>query len=184
MVMAPIGVLLAQHISNRPLIVAFSCVLLYSAWRSLAAPATTQAQAPCVVNAVDHRLIWTLPCARVLAGIGLLSGLLSGLLGVGGGFVIVPALSRYTNLAVRTVHATSLAVMALVSLSGVISATAHGVMNWDIALPFAAGAILALLAGRQLASKVHPKRLQQAFAWFCVLVSVLMLARALGLLEV
>ena len=182
MVMAPVGVVLAQHIPNRPLIVAFSCVLLYSAWRSLTAPATTQAQAPCVVNAVDQRLVWTRPCAQVLASTGLLSGLLSGLLGVGGGFVIVPALSRYTTLTIRAVHATSLAVMALVSLSGVISATAHGVMNWDIALPFAAGAILALLVGRQLASKVQPQRLQQAFAWFCVLVSMLMLGRAAGLL--
>jgi len=182
MVMAPLGVFMAQHIPNRPLIVAFSGVLLYSAWRSLAAPATTQARAPCVVSPVDQRLIWTRPCAQVLASTGLLSGLLSGLLGVGGGFVIVPALSRYTNLSIRSVHATSLAVMALVSLSGVVSATAHGTMNWSIALPFAAGAILALLVGRRLASKVHPKRLQQVFAWFCVGVAVLMLARAAGLL--
>ncbi|MBT3066211.1 sulfite exporter TauE/SafE family protein [Rhodoferax sp. U11-2br] len=184
MVMAPFGVFLAQHIPNRPLIVAFSAVLLYSAWRSLAAPATTQARAPCVLSSVDQRLIWTRPCAQVLAGTGLLSGLLSGLLGVGGGFVIVPALSRYTNLSIRSVHATSLAVMALVSLSGVVSATAHGAMNWAIALPFAAGAIVALLAGRRLASRVHPTRLQQVFAWFCVGVAVLMLARAGGLLPV
>lgn len=183
MVMAPIGVFLALHISNRPLIVAFSGVLLYSAWRSLAASVSTPASAPCVVSTVDQRLIWTRPCAQRLVGTGLVSGLLSGLLGVGGGFVIVPALSRYTNLTIRSVHATSLAVMALVSLSGVISATANGIMNWHIALPFAAGAILALLVGRRLASKVHPKRLQQAFAWFCVVVAVMMLARAVGLLS-
>ena len=184
MAMAPVGVLLAQYIPNRPLIVVFSGVLLYSAWRSLASPTTTQAQAPCVVNPVDQRLVWTRPCAQMLASTGLLSGLLSGLLGVGGGFVIVPALSRYTNLAIRSVHATSLAVMALVSLSGVLSATAHGTMSWHIALPFAAGAILALLVARRLANKVHPKRLHQAFAWFCVVVAVLMLARAMGLLTV
>lgn len=184
MALAPVGVALAQYIPNRPLIVAFSGVLLYSAWRGLVAPTKSQAQAPCVVNPVDHRLIWTRPCAQMLAGTGLLSGLLSGLLGVGGGFVIVPALSRYTNLSIRSVHATSLAVMALVSLSGVLSATAHGAMNWRLALPFAAGAILALLVGRTWANQVHPKRLQQAFAWFCVAVAFLMLARAMGLLVV
>ena len=184
MVMAPFGVFLAQHLPNRPLIVAFSVVLMYSAWRSLTAPARTQARAPCVVNTADQRLIWTRPCAQVLAGTGLLSGLLSGLLGVGGGFVIVPALLRYTNLNIRSVHATSLAVMALVSLSGVLSATVHGAMDWAMALPFAAGAIAALLAGRLLASRVQPKRLQQVFAWFCVGVAVLMLARAGGLLPV
>jgi hypothetical protein len=177
-------VFLAQYIPNRPLMVVFSGVLLYSAWRSLAVPTMTQVQAPCVVNTQDQRLIWTRPCAQMLASTGLLSGLLSGLLGVGGGFVIVPALSRYTNLTIRSVHSTSLAVMALVSLSGVFSAAAHGAMNWRIALPFAAGAILALLVGRRLADQVHPKRLQQAFAWFCVAVAVLMLARAMGVLAV
>jgi len=186
MVTAPLGFYLAQNIPNRPLTVAFSCVLLYSAWRSLSASAkgvSIKARAPCIVSTVDQRLTWTRPCARVLSGTGLLSGLLSGLLGVGGGFVIVPALSRYTDLNIRSVHATSLAVMALVSLSGVASAAAHGSLDWYIVLPFAGGAVLALLVGRLLASRLHPKRLQQAFAWFCVAVAVLMLARAGGLLS-
>jgi uncharacterized membrane protein YfcA len=185
MVMAPVGFYLAQNIPNRPLTVAFSGVLLYTAWRSLSGAgnaAIVKAQAPCVVDPVDQRLTWTRPCARVLAGTGLLSGLLSGLLGVGGGFVIVPALSRYTDLAIHSVQATSLAVMALVSLSGVASAAVHGSLNWGLLLPFSGGAILALLAGRLLARRLHPKRLQQAFAWFCVVVAVLMLARAAGLL--
>ncbi len=186
MLTAPLGFYLAQNIPNRPLTVVFSCVLLYTAWRTLFAPAkaeSVRAQAPCVVSAVDQRLTWTRPCARVLLGTGLLSGLLSGLLGVGGGFVIVPALSRYTDLNIRSVQATSLAVMTLVSLSGVASAAVHGSLDWSLVLPFAGGAILALLVGRLLARRLHPKRLQQAFAWFCVAVAVLMLARAGGLLS-
>ncbi len=186
MLTAPIGFFLAQNVPNRPLTVAFAGVLLYTAWRGLSRspmPVAAKTQAPCVVSAVDHRLTWTRACARALSGTGFVSGLLSGLLGVGGGFVIVPALSRYTNLPIRSVQATSLAVIALVSLSGVASAAVSGNLNWRISLPFATGAILALLAGRILASKVHPKRLQQAFAWFCVVVAFLMLARAAGLLS-
>jgi len=183
MVMAPVGVLLAQHMPSQPLMLVFSGVLFYSAWRGLAAPSPSLDKAPCVLSTLDRRLIWTLPCAQMLASTGVLSGLLSGLLGVGGGFVIVPALSRYTNLAVRSVHATSLAVMTLVSFSGAVSAVVHGAMNWGVALPFASGAILALLLGRRFASKVHPKRLQQAFAWFCMGVAVLMLLRAVGVLR-
>ena len=64
-----------------------------------------------------------------LAFTGLLSGLLSGLLGVGGGFVIVPALGRYTNLEMKSIVATSLAVIALVSVSGVGAAIGHGGVN-------------------------------------------------------
>jgi uncharacterized membrane protein YfcA len=129
---------------------------------------------------VDQRLTWTLPCARALAGTGLLSGLMSGLLGVGGGFVIIPALTRYTDLSARSIQCTSLAVIALVSLSGVTAAAIQGSLPWDIARPFALGAVVALLAGQALAGKLDDKRLQQAFVWLTLAVALLMLARSLG----
>jgi hypothetical protein len=99
---------------------------------------------------------------------------LSGLLGVGGGFVIVPSLTRYTNLAVRSIFATSLAVIALVSIGGVTAAAWQGAIAWNIALPFALGAVAALLAG---------VRLQQGFAITSAVVSMLLLARGLGLIS-
>jgi uncharacterized membrane protein YfcA len=183
MLMAPLGVYLAHQLPNRPLLAAFSLVLMFTAWRMLKRPAIPGALAKdvlCRVNQADQRLTWTLPCARALAGTGLIAGLLSGLLGVGGGFVIVPALSRYTDLEIRSIQVTSLAVIALVSLSGVSAAALRSPLHWDVALPFASGAVLALLAGQQLARKLDARSLQRAFAWFCVLVSVLMLARAMG----
>jgi uncharacterized membrane protein YfcA len=185
MLIAPLGVWLAQILPNRPLLLAFALVLLFNGWRTLAQaahPDPTPASRPCLTRAQDQRLSWTRPCARVLTGTGLLSGLLSGLLGVGGGFVIVPALSRYTDLGIRSVQATSLAVMTLVSLSAVASAAWHGAVAWALALPFALGAVLALLLGRQLAGRLPAARLQQAFAWFCIAVAGLLLARAAGLL--
>ncbi len=183
MLVAPLGVWLAQHLPNRPLLGAFSLVLLYTAWRLLRKNRVNSGsvvRVPCQVSEADHRIAWTLPCARALGGTGLLSGLLSGLLGVGGGFVIVPALTRYTDLDVRSIQVTSLAVIALVSVSGVSAAALHGSVPWLIALPFAGGAAAALLVGRLLASRIDSKRLQQAFAWFTILVAMLMLARALG----
>ncbi len=183
MLTAPVGVALAHQLPSRPLLGAFAVVLMYAAWRMLKRPLLSAALAEdviCRVNKVDHRLTWTLPCARALTGTGLMAGLLSGLLGVGGGFVIVPALSRYTDLEIRSIQVTSLAVIALVSLSGVSAAALRQPLPWAVALPFAAGAVVALLLGQQLARKLDAKWLQQAFAWFCVLVAVLMLARALG----
>lgn len=183
MLVAPLGVWLAQHLPNRPLLGAFSLVLLYTAWRLLRKNRVNSGsvvRVPCQVSEADHRIAWTLPCARALGGTGLLSGLLSGLLGVGGGFVIVPALTRYTDLDVRSIQVTSLAVIALVSVSGVSAAALHGAVPWLVALPFAGGAAAALLVGRLLASRIDGKRLQQAFAWFTVGVALLMLARAFG----
>ena len=183
MLVAPFGVMLATHIPNRPLLGAFALVLIYSAWRMLRKPLLTgpaQSAIPCQVSPADRRLTWTLPCARALAGTGLISGLMSGLLGVGGGFVIIPALMRYTDIEPRSIQATSLAVIALVSFSGVTAAAMQGSMPWAIAAPFALGAVVALLVGRQLARKLEPKQLQKAFAWLTLTVALLMLARALG----
>ena len=182
MLMAPLGVLLAQRLPNRPLLAVFAVLLAYTAWRMLR-PASLAAQSPlavpCHVSHADQRLTWTRPCARALAGTGLASGLLSGLLGVGGGFVIVPALRHYTDLDMRSVQVTSLAVIALVSISGVAAAAWHGSLPWDVARPFALGAVWALLLGRQIANKLNTERLQQAFAWFALLIALLMLTRAL-----
>jgi len=190
MVLAPLGVRLARLIPNAPLMVAFSFVLAWVAWRMFnqSRRANTgqpesghaQVQLPCVLNPSEGRLIWTMPCAWALAGTGAVSGILSGLLGVGGGFVIVPSLNRYTNLAMRSIFATSLAVIALVSVGGIAAAAWQGSIVWDIAAPFAIGAIVALLTGRLIAARLAGVRLQQAFAVTSGGVSLLLLARGMG----
>jgi len=188
MLLAPLGVRLAHMIPNTPLMVAFSLLLAWVAWRTsqqarqggAGGDARTLAAQPCVLNPAEGRLTWTRPCALALTGTGALSGLLSGLLGVGGGFVIVPALSRFTNVATRGIFATSLAVISLVSIGGVTAAALHGAVVWPVALPFAAGAILAMLAGRKVAARLAGPRLQQGFALVSAAVALLLLARALG----
>lgn len=183
MAMAPLGVWLAHQLPSQPLMAGFAGVLLLVAWRSLRSPdmaARNLDEAPCRLDPARGRLRWTSRCARVLAGTGLTSGLLSGLFGVGGGFVIVPTLSFISDLELRSIQATSLAVIALVSASGVAAASAGGALAWSIALPFGGGAIAALLLGRRLASRLHPTHLRRAFGLLTLLVAALMLARALG----
>jgi uncharacterized membrane protein YfcA len=182
---APIGVALAQRLPSRPLLAAFALVMAWVAWRMLRPPialaeAMPPSASPCRVNTASGRIIWTSSCARALAATGALSGLLSGLLGVGGGFVIVPALTRHTDLDIRHVQATSLAVIALVSVSGLAAAAWHGSLDWAIALPFAGGATVALLIGRHWAQALPDIHLQRAFAWVSLAVAMLMLARAAG----
>lgn len=183
-IVAPLGVALAQRLPGRPLTGAFALLLVWTAWRMLrAAPVRPTASVqlpPCRLDPAQGRLRWTWRCARALAGTGAVSGLFSGLLGVGGGFVIVPSLTRNSDLDARSIQATSLAVIALVSVSGVSAAVLHGALDWSVAAPFAGGATLALLAGRRLALRLRPARLRQFFAWTSVAVAVLMGARALG----
>jgi uncharacterized membrane protein YfcA len=186
MLMAPFGVWLAHRLPATPLLLGMSALLAWLSWktwqetRQATGAAARLEQVPCEVQAPGQPLRWTAPCARALAGTGLQSGLLSGLAGVGGGFIIVPALQRHTDLDLRSVQATSLAVIALVSVSGVGAAIGHGAVPLDLALPFAGGAVVALLIGQRWSDRVPARRLKQAFALVSGLTSVLMLVRAAG----
>lgn len=187
MLLSPLGVALAQGVPNPPLLLAFSAVLAFTAWRmarrAWSDPSEIDPNAgrqACLVNPDEGRLTWTRPCARALAGIGALAGFLSGLLGVGGGFVTVPALTRHTDLDPRSVLLTSQAVIALASIGGMSAAARHGSLDLGTALPFGTGALVALLFGRRLAARVSGVRLQQAFVVVAIGVALLMLARGLG----
>lgn len=193
MALAPLGVWLAQRLPTAPLMLLFSGVMGQSAWRMWRAsrqpaalpstlgedPMLAEPRRPCRLNPDEGRLTWTPPCARALAGIGMLSGLLSGLLGVGGGFVIVPALTRHTDISPRGIAATSLAVIALVSVGGISAAAGHGTFDWAVAGPFGLGAAGALWLGRQVAQHLAGRRLQQIFALLCAGVAVAMAGQGL-----
>lgn len=184
----PFGLLLAHRLPNAPLALGFATVLIYAClriWRKAArelrgeSPCGERQIMPCVLNPLQGRLRWTLPCARALAVTGGVAGLLSGLLGVGGGFVIIPALSRYTNLDMKSIVATSLAVIALVACGSVVSASLAGVMHWQVGAPFAAGAVMGLLLARPLAGKLAGPRLQQVFAVVGIGAALMLASKAL-----
>jgi uncharacterized membrane protein YfcA len=100
LLISPLGLWLAQRIPNHPLLILFSCTLFYVSTRLylearneiLGIQPKAQLPPPCLLNAQYGKLNWNIPCARALMFSGGLAGFLSGLLGVGGGFIIVPAL--------------------------------------------------------------------------------------------
>jgi uncharacterized membrane protein YfcA len=187
MLFSPAGLWLARRTDNRWLSMLFALVLLYVAFNTFRkaraghhAAAEDQARrAVCVRGSDTGRFIWTRPCARALALSGSIAGLLSGLLGVGGGFVMVPALQRYTDLAMQSAVATSLAVIALISTAGVVTSAASGALAWGIAVPFSAGALAGMLGGRTLSTRLSGPHLQKSFAAVSAAVAVGMIAKVL-----
>ena len=185
-IMSPIGIWLAQRIPNTPLTLLFVCILIYVSVRMLRQAAselhgtevmTMRTAPPCQVDPAVGRLRWSLPCARALMFSGTLAGLASGLLGVGGGFVIVPALKTVTDLGMRSIVATSLAVLMLVSAGGVTAAAIGGHLAWPLALPFAAGAIVGMYVGGLFSGYLAGPRLQQTFAVVALVVAAGLLLR-------
>ncbi len=190
------GIRAAQLLPQRALLALFAAVMLWAAWRMAersrlprCGPLSPDGEseggaAPRQVGRIDpatHRFVWTWPTAALIAGIGLLTGLTTGLLGVGGGFVIVPMLKRFTSLAMHAVVATSLLVIALVGLGGVASAVAHGAaMPAAPTALFAAATGAGMLAGRAAAGRLPARGVQRVFAVLLVVVAVGMFAKAAG----
>lgn len=187
-VCSPLGLWLAQRIPNRPLTIIFAIVLMYVAFRVFqktlprsteSKPLVTSKPPPCVLDATRGKLNWTAPCAWALTASGIVAGGLSGLLGVGGGFVMIPALQRYTNLTAQSVLATSLAVIALISIFGVTASSIAGRLPWAIAIPFSIGALVGMLCGRLVAARLSGPILQRGFAFVSAVVAVGLLVKAM-----
>ena len=185
LLLAPIGVWLAHQMPNSLLSLVFVAVLAFVAWRmwqqsSSMADAETEKPAPaCAVNPATSRLFWTAPCTHRLIATGSLAGFLSGLLGVGGGFVIVPTLHKVSNLEMRTIVATSLAVVALISATSVVSYWVHRQIDWAIAWPFTIAAIVGMLVGRLLSGQISNQMTQRGFSVLAGLVALVMLLKIL-----
>jgi hypothetical protein len=100
----------------------------------------------------------------LLAVLGLSIGVLTGLVGVGGGFLIVPALAIGAGLPMQQAAAASLFVIALAAFSGLAGYLSHTTPAWGFIVPFAAIAAAGTLAGATIALRLPQRRLQQAFA--------------------
>jgi uncharacterized membrane protein YfcA len=108
------------------------------------------------------------------ASTGLFTGVLTGFFGVGGGFVIVPALVLLVGLPIGLAVGTSLVIIALTSASALAAHLATNRIDWAIATAFAGTAIAGALLGRRLGGNLDRQHLASAFATLLVVVAVLL----------
>jgi hypothetical protein len=116
------------------------------------------------------------PLARILLD-GLVVGLVTGLVGAGGGFLIVPALVLLGGLPMPIAVGTSLLVIAMKSFAGLAGYLSSVQVDWPLALAVTAAAVVGSLVGSRLTSVLHPQTLRKAFGWFVVGMGVLVLAQ-------
>ena len=110
------------------------------------------------------------------AASGFAVGGLTGFLGVGGGFLIVPALLFFGRLPLNVAICTSLVVITVNCLAGLVGHLRDTPFDWRIAGMFTAMALVGMLAGRTLGARVHPERLRRWFAWFVLAVAAFVIA--------
>ena len=116
---------------------------------------------------------WRLRCMAGLAGGGVITGLLSGLFGVGGGFLIVPFLNQLNGVNMRHAVATSLVIIAAISSSGFITHISTHTVDWSQLTQLAIGGIGGMALGSVLARWLAGVHLQRIFAITIVVMAVL-----------
>jgi hypothetical protein len=108
---------------------------------------------------------------------GLVVGLVTGLVGAGGGFLIVPALVLLGGLPMPVAVGTSLLVIAMKSLAGLAGYLSTVQIDWPLASAVTAAAIVGSLVGSRLTGVLHPEALRKAFGWFVVVMGLLVLVQ-------
>jgi len=103
---------------------------------------------------------------------GLLVGLLTGIVGAGGGFLIIPALVILSKLPMKSAIGTSLLIIAAKSLIGFLGDLSHTTMNWNLLLPVTALAVGGIFIGDRLSKKMQPHILKKLFGWFVLLLGI------------
>jgi uncharacterized membrane protein YfcA len=171
------GTALNRHVDPDVLLLGFAVLVCVAAWRMLTGcPTCTQVGEARELGAGGTA---TLTRTRVDPGTvvavlvaGSAVGFLTGLFGVGGGFVVVPALALVLKLPMPQAIGTSLLVVAINSAVALASRIATTPIDWHITLPFAVAAIAGVLTGGRVADRLDPKRSLRWFAALLVAVAV------------
>jgi uncharacterized membrane protein YfcA len=195
------GSLLGSAINRRldpdVLLLGFSVLVLIAAWRMLVGcPTCTRvgeeralATEPADASSLPTGGVLTMTTTRTTPRIdarkvalvivaGTAVGFLTGLFGVGGGFVIVPALALVLQLPMPEAIGTSLLVIAINSAVALSSRLATTSIDWKVTAPFTIAAIAGVLSGGRVAGRLDPKRSLRWFSALLVAVAVYTALRA------
>ena len=140
----------------------------------IAARAMIRSDRPEQGEAADGR-----PRYGSLALDGLAVGLLTGTIGAGGGFLIVPMLVLLAGLPMYRAVATSVLIIAVNSSVGFLGDIQHTDLNWNFLLPFTGLSVIGIFIGMYLARFVTPDKLKKGFGWFVLAVAFYMISREL-----
>jgi uncharacterized membrane protein YfcA len=119
--------------------------------------------------------------AFLAAGQGLIVGVLTGLVGAGGGFMIIPALVNLLKIPMKVAIGTSLVIISINSLIGFLSSVNHVQIEWKLLLSITAIAVAGIIIGSQVSKKIDGKKLKPTFGWFILIMGIYIIAKEIFL---
>ncbi len=166
-VAAYFGGRVAEFIPERVLLTMFAVVVVVAS--------TAMMRRRSLAPAVDPRSI---PTAKIVV-VGAALGFFTGMMGVGGGFLLVPALVLLCGMDVKIAVGTSLLIIAVNSLGGFLGFAAHESFPWRVTLTVAAFNAIGSLVGERLGKRLSGHRLRPAFGVFLLIVGAVMVIDSL-----
>jgi uncharacterized membrane protein YfcA len=160
---------LAAYIPGTVLLVAFGLMMVATA---IAMIRGRRAPGP------DHVVPHELPVPKVVAE-GVVVGLVTGIVGAGGGFLVVPALALLGGLPMSVAVGTSLLVIAMKSFAGLAGYLATVEIDWALAAAVTGAAVVGSLVGGLLVGRIPQDTLRRTFGWFVLVMGVFVLAQQL-----
>lgn len=184
-----VGSALNRRLDGDVLLLAFSFLIVLAAWRILVGCPSCTRSGEAAALASSEAASGTGPVlapsrtwapgrvANVVAA-GTAVGFLTGLFGVGGGFVIVPALALVLEFPMGVAVGTSLLVIAINTAVALAARAGTGTIDWGITLLFSAAAIAGVGTGKRVADRLRPQSMQRAFAALLVALAIYTGARS------
>jgi hypothetical protein len=128
-------------------------------------------------NQVDEIQVFNYPMILLE---GTVVGILTGLVGAGGGFLIIPALVMLTKLPMKHAIGTSLLIIAAKSLIGFTGDLSHQIVNWKLLLSVTGLAIIGIFLGDMLSKKIDGSKLKVGFGWFVLVMGIYILVQQIA----
>ncbi len=182
MLFAPVGSYVGVFIDDKNLMLIFSILMIsIGAWSWVKSKYILQkksVKSQACQYLPSGKLHLTVKCKFVLALSGVFTGFLTGLFGVGGGFLIVPALVFAAKMPIKKAITTSLLIIFLVSSSGFISHIKGTTLNWSVAGLFILGSVVGIIIATKMKNLINERVLQKIFALFLVVLGVLLVYKA------
>ena len=164
---AYVGARLTHLVTGNTLMAIFAALMLMAGWRMLARGEAGEVSGACRIPRC--------------AGIGVSLGVLTGFLGIGGGFLIVPALVLAAGLDMKRAVPTSLAIIAFNAVGGLAGQLRYAEFDWGLTAVFLGFALVGMIGGSTITGRVSAESLRRWFAWAVIVLGAAILGfQALG----
>ncbi|MGA5301683.1 sulfite exporter TauE/SafE family protein [Nucisporomicrobium flavum] len=160
------GAAVNRLLDPRLVLAGFAALMVVAGWRMLIGTDDSGGDCALPGGGVNWR-----GCLPKSIAAGLAVGFLTGLFGVGGGFLIIPALVLLLGLTMPAAVATSLVIIVVNSAAGFIAHAGDAAVDYRVAAAFTVAAVAGSLVAGRIAGRLPTRRLQRAFAWLVFAVA-------------